>query len=128
MRKAFVDMLISEGVLPSADAKDVGHLLRGAPEPIGSIAFNYGMITGSHIDEILDEQRRSRMMFGEIAIERGILTRTQVEALLQVQQIRAVTGIAEAMALSRRCSIDEVVAHLGRFFSQKTETAIRSER
>ena len=128
MRKAFVEFLISEGVLPAADAENLRNLLRGAPEPIGSIAFSYGMITGAEIDAVLDEQRDNHLPFGEIAMKGGMLTRGQVDALLRVQQIRAAAEIAEAIALSGLRPINEIVTHLARFFLTKTESPVGADR
>ncbi len=124
MRKAFLEFLESEGVIPAADADSLDSLFRGAPEPIGSIAFRYGMITGADIDTILDEQRGTRARFGEIAMKLGILTQPQVDALLHVQRMRAATEIAEALALSGRASIDGVLACLSRFFSRILQSPI----
>ncbi len=127
MRKAFVEYLVAQGLLPPSGAGSLRDLLRGAPEPIGSIAFSYGMITGSDIDAILDEQRESHSPFGEIARRMGMLTRAQIETLLRIQQVRAATEIAEALALSGLCSSDDIVAHLGQFFSKKPGAPVHAE-
>ncbi|MHC4415017.1 MAG: hypothetical protein ACYS0G_07025 [Planctomycetota bacterium] len=127
MRRAFLEHLVSEGFIPSGEDECLRDLLRGAPEPIGSIAFSYGMITGADIDAILDRQRTSGSRFGDIAMELGMLTRAQVEALLYVQQMRAAAEIAEALALSGLCTIDEAIDHLGRFFSNNTVSPIHTE-
>jgi hypothetical protein len=118
MRKAFLEFLVAEGIIPGARPEEVGSLLRGAREPIGSIAFSYGMIAGGDIDAILDEQRRDYRPFGEIAMELGMLTRQQVETLLRVQELRGATEAAEALSLSGLCSIEQVTAQLGRFFGK----------
>jgi hypothetical protein len=117
MRKAFLDFLIDEGVLAADRLNDLKAVLRGAPEPIGGIAFSYGMITGGDIDTILDEQRRNYRPFGEIAMGLGMLTRTQVDSLLRVQEMRAAVETAEALALAGVCSMDDIMSHLGRFFT-----------
>ena len=94
-------------------------MLRGAREPIGAIAFRYGMITGSDIDLVLEEQRRHYRRFGETAMNMGMLTPTQVEALVQIQQLRLVTETAEALALAGICPLDRVMTELGRFLAQR---------
>ncbi|HVP13221.1 MAG TPA: hypothetical protein VMV94_18755 [Phycisphaerae bacterium] len=124
MRKAFLDFLVAENILAAAQLENLGGVLRGAREPIGSIAFSFGMITGSDIDVVLDEQRRDYRPFGEIAMEMGMLTRHQVEVLLRVQEMRGATETAEALALSGICSIEEVTAQLGRFFSRQATTPL----
>ncbi len=115
MRKAFLEYLASEGIISTDVADNLQGLLRGVPEPIGSIAFSYGMITGSDIDVILDEQRRDYRPFGEIAMEMGMLRREQVETLLRVQQVRGATDTAEALALSGVCSLEDTLKHLSQF-------------
>ncbi len=127
MRKAFVEYLVAQGVLPPTGAGSLRNLLRGAPEPIGSIAFSYGMITGPDIDTILDEQRESHSPFGEIARKMGMLTRAQIQTLLRIQEVRAATEIAEALALSGHCSTDDIVAHLAQFLSKKSGTPVHAE-
>jgi hypothetical protein len=118
MRKAFLEFLTAERTIPPGQLDRIRGLLRGAPEPIGSIAFSYGMITGGDIDAILDDQRTSHEPFGEIAIGKGLLTRDQVDRLLSVQQIRAAMETAEALALSGICTSEQVMVQLGRFLTQ----------
>ena len=118
MRKAFLRFLVANQTIPRSCMQAVREHLRSAPEPIGSIAFSYGLIHCEDIDQILDDQRQNHKPFGEIAIRRGLLTRAQVETLLQVQQMRAATEVAEALALSGMCSIGDVVSQLGRFLME----------
>jgi hypothetical protein len=120
MRKAFIEYLTSEGVIVSPPADKLHTMLRRAPEPIGAIAFSYGMLTGGDIDRILDEQRDTHEPFGEIAMKYGMLTQEQVEALLKVQQVRAASEIAEALALSGHVPIEEVCNILGRFLIENS--------
>jgi len=124
MRRAFLDFLVAEGVIAPDRVDQIRTLLRGAPEPIGSIAFSYGMLSGGDIDEILDEQRDDHRPFGEIAIGRGLFTREQIRTLLGVQTLRAATETAEALALSGMCPIDEIMAKLGRFLSQGQDSIV----
>ena len=125
MRAAFLEFLAGEGAIPSQRLNQIRTLLHGAPEPMGSIAFRYGMITGADIDAILDQQRRDHRRFGEIAVDLGILTHDHVEILLRVQQLRGAVEIAEALALSGLCEVDEVLAQLGCFLTRIRESAIR---
>jgi len=118
MRRAFLEFLTSAEIVPEEHLGRLENLLRRAPEPIGSIAFSYGMIGGADIDVVLDEQRTDHRQFGEIAISKGLLDREQVETLLAVQQIRAATETAEALALSGICPLERVVTQFGRFLSQ----------
>lgn len=117
MRKAFLDFLAAEGLIPCERVARMQDILRTAPEPIGAIAFSYGMINGNDVDEILDEQRHDSRPFGEIAVDKGLLTPEQVNTLLYVQRIRAASEVAEALALAGVCSIDQLTPQLGRFLA-----------
>ena len=128
MRKAFLEYLSAEGVISSDVAENLQGLLRGVPEPIGSIAFSYGMITGSDIDVILDEQRREYRPFGEIAMDMGMLRREQVETLLRIQQVRGATDTAEALALSGVCSVEDTLKQLSQFLvSESMQPVVATE-
>jgi len=124
MRKTFLQFLAADGALPPQRLEHIQSLLRGIPEQIGSIAFGHGMITGADIDVILDEQRANYRPFGEIAISKGLLTREQVDTLLSVQQMRAATETAEALALLRICPIEQVITRLGQFLSQNQDAIL----
>jgi hypothetical protein len=124
MRKAFFEFLVAEGVLAPTELDRVQKMLRAAPEPIGSIAFGYGMITGADIDTILDEQRTDYRQFGEIAIAKRLLTREQVEILLGIQLIRAATEIGEALVLAGICSMERIMPLLGQFLSQSQDSPV----
>lgn len=115
MRKGFLKFLAGEGVINPDRVAGFQETLRAAPEPLGVIAFRYGMITGGDIDEILDAQRHDDRPFGEIAVEKGLLTTEQVRTLLFVQQMRAATEAAEALALAGVCPVEEMMIQLGRF-------------
>jgi hypothetical protein len=127
MRKAFFEFLMAEGVIAPAESERVQNVLRAAPEPIGSIAFSYGMITGADIDTILDEQQKNYRPFGEIAIAKCLLTRTQVDTLLGVQRIRAATEIAEALVLAGICTLEHIMPLLGQFLSQNQELFVGTQ-
>ncbi len=123
MRREFIGFLAAEGLLPLGRGARVQETLRVAPEPIGAIAFRYGMLSGREIDEILDQQRSCDRPFGEIAIERGALTATQVQNLLRVQQMRAACEAAEALTLSGVCAYEDVMSRLGRFLASQPVAA-----
>ena len=124
MRKAFFEFLVAEGVLAPTELDRVRNMLRAAPEPIGSIAFGYGMITGADIDTILDEQRADYRQFGEIAVAKRLLTREQVEILLGIQLIRAATEIGEALVLAGICTMERIMPLLGQFLSQSQDSPV----
>ncbi len=121
MRDAFIDFLGTRSSLPVEAGERLRTLLRGAPEPIGSIAFKYGLIASGDIDLILDHQRKNHRPFGMIAIELGILTKVQLKALLKVQQMRAAVEIAEALALAGIQPVEQIMTNLGEFMCQFAE-------
>jgi|CXWL01.1.fsa_nt_gi hypothetical protein len=121
MRDSFIDFLTTNSTLSAETYERLRSMLRGAPEPIGSIAFKYGIITSGDIDMILDEQRKNHRRFGEIAIEMGIFTKPQLKSLLKVQEMRAAVETAEALALSGVRPTEEIMAHLGEFLCQARE-------
>lgn len=127
MRKVFLEFLTAEGAISSEELGHIQGLLRGAPEPIGSIAFRYGIIAGSDIDAILDEQRTAYRPFGEIAVSKGLLSPAQVETLLGIQRIRAAAESAEALALSGMCPMERIMTQLGQFLLQHQDSILCTE-
>jgi hypothetical protein len=117
MRKEFLHFLAEQNLFPFDRTERFYKTLQYAPEPIGAIAFRYGLITGADIDDILDEQRRAYRPFGEIAVDKHLLTEQQLEVLLYIQQMRGAIEAAEALALAEVCPVDRLVTHLGRFLS-----------
>ncbi len=124
MRKAFIDFLVEQGLVPPQRADELLGTVRTTMQPIGAIAFSYGMITDQDIDKILDAQQHYGRQFGVIAIEMGLLTPDQVNILLCVQQIRAACEVAEALSLARVCPVDDVMNALGQFLSNVNTAAV----
>jgi hypothetical protein len=127
MRNEFLSFLVEEKLLPPDRGERFYKTLQCAPEPIGAIAFRYGLITGADIDDILDEQRRAHRPFGEIAVSKDLLTETQVEALLYIQQLRGATEAAEALALANVCPVERLMTYLGRFLSRPQAITVDRE-
>lgn len=126
MHTTFIDSLAQRGVFP--DRKLAG--VRAAAtqrEPIGAIAFRYGLLRGADIDAILDEQRRSGRQFGEIAVAQGVLSRRQVDDLLRVQELRRVTETAEALVLSGACGFADAVREMAHFLPQLSKGFVAAE-
>ncbi len=99
MREAFLEYLFDSGVVAESPAV-LRKYLRGVPEPLGSLAFQYGIMYGGDVDLVLARQRDDIRQFGEIAIDLGILTPAQLRSLLRVQQIRQAVEVAEALTLA----------------------------
>ena len=119
MRKMFIEFLRASNIIPAGRLEDLHRLIRTVPEPIGAIAFSYGMISGGDIDVVLEQQRKNHRPFGELAMSMGMLTLEQVNTLLRVQEMRGAIEVAQALALSGICAVDEMMLQLGRFFSQR---------
>src|SRR6188768_1451570 len=114
MGRSFTEFLGAEGVVSPAQLENVRALTNKVREPIGSIAFSYGLLSGEDVDLILSEQRRERRQFGEIAASMGVLTNAQVAALLRVQHVRGASETAEALVLAGLAPPEAVFAALGR--------------
>lgn len=115
MRHEFMHYLEKEGVVPSDRPVPTDRGMRKPTEPIGSIAFCHGMLTGADVDQILERQKESRRPFGEIAVEMGILDDWQLDRLLEVQRLRLAFETAEQLILSGACPMADVVNRLGQF-------------
>lgn len=114
MHTSFLDSLAQRGVIPETKLACVRAAARQR-EPIGAIAFRYGLLRGEDIDDILDEQRRSGRQFGEIAVARGFLSQRQVDDLLRVQEMRRLTETAEVLVLSGVCAFADAVREMAQF-------------
>ena len=128
MSHPFVEFLIERDLVPAAVGQQLGEKCRLVREPIGMIAVAHGLIQASEIDVILDRQRACKQRFGEIAVQLGILTRQQVEALVKIQEFRTSAGIAEALALAGVLACEDAVQYLGAFLVRDREVeAMMSE-
>ncbi len=115
MRTAFLEFLAQRGIIPHEQVAAYLQVVATPIEPIGAIAFRYGLIQGDGVDQILDEQRNHHEPFGQIAIRLGLLSEDEVNRLLHVQQMRVATETAEFLALSGRCPLADTIAALGQF-------------
>lgn len=122
MTREFTDFLAAQRVITPEQTERVQEVASKVREPIGSIAFSYGLLTGDDVDVVLTEQRKEHRQFGEIAASMGMLTRGQVESLVYVQQIRGVMEIAEALVLAGVTPPDTMFSAVGRFLSTRSES------
>jgi hypothetical protein len=100
VKNKFTEYLISRREITEAAGEGLGTWSLRNREPIGIIAVEHGLISGHQVDEILDRQRGSKARFGELAVEMGLLKDAEVSWLIEVQNFRAVSSVAEALALS----------------------------
>ena len=114
----FFDYLLNKGVI-TEDARDLlGGFSSWAREPIGMIAVQHGLIRNNDIDRVLDAQRSSTLRFGDLAIEMKLLSRPQVDRLLEVQSFRMMTDLFEALVLAGLLEYHEALKHLQQFIDQ----------
>ena len=124
MLHPFVEYLIESDLIPEATGKHLMETTDFIREPIGMIAARHGLLRPNEIDLILDHQRNHHQQhFGEAAVEIGILTPSQVERLLRIQECRMATDIAEALALAGTVPCEESVRYLGAFLVHNRKNA-----
>lgn len=126
MSGEFLEYLISQGIITKPQSERVRGLVSKVREPIGSIAFSYGLLSGEDVDLVLNEQRRGHRQFGEIAQALGILTRAQVEALVRVQHVRSAVEVAEALIVSGLLAPESAFQALGRYLTQEAGAETRA--
>ena len=120
MSQPFVDFLIEREVIHANVARRLTErqVIR---EPIGMIAASHGLLNPLQIDKILDRQRGGKDRFGEIAVSLGFVTHEQVQTLIKIQEFRASSEIAEALALSGVLSVEDAGRYLGGFLMRDHE-------
>lgn len=79
--------------------------LKDTRTPIGEIAVEKGMLTASQLVKILREHSRTGERFGKIAVKRGFLSEKEVEKLLNIQKEREL--IAKKKYPSQNPAADE---------------------
>lgn len=96
----FVEFLASETEISPSVADQISTWAVRQQKPLGMIAVDHGLIIGPQIDDVLDRQRQTKKMFGEIAIEMGFLTQAKLDELLNIQGFRVHSSIVEALGLA----------------------------
>lgn len=69
-------------------------------EPIGRLAMMHGLLSGDDVEEILRHQHTDDRLFGEIAVQLGMINRHQLDVLVRGQSIRACLELVEDLALA----------------------------
>lgn len=115
LNAGFIGFLRTMNRLDEVAARRVEEWIQSNHEPIGKIAVEHGLICGRQIDEILNMQRETRTLFGEIAIALHILTQVQVDRLLDIQRLRSLNSGIEALSLSGLIPLDESLHLLAQF-------------
>ena len=55
-------------------------------QPIGEIAVRHGLLTTEQAVRVCDEQKKCKMLFGELAKRQGFMTAEQLEFLIKAKQ------------------------------------------
>ncbi|HEY3242597.1 MAG TPA: GGDEF domain-containing protein [Phycisphaerae bacterium] len=118
MKNIFLDHLVTRGVLTAGQAARLAEFCQRGGDPIGFIAVSQGLLSGTQIDDILNQQSRSARKFGEIAVELRMLRAAQVDTLLQIQQLRAFAHMVEALALAGAAPLATLIDQLADFLAQ----------
>ncbi len=123
MQDEFLDFLGSRAEVSAEALARVRQLVDGAADPIGRIAYSYGLLSPNCIEEILERQRGQAARFGEIAIEMGLLTAEQLEALLLIQNLRRVFAVTESLVLCGAADPRDILRHTATFIHEAAERA-----
>jgi hypothetical protein len=83
------------------------------------LARTHGLLTCENIDTIFNAQQDTDKLFGEIAVEMGLLTDSQVALLLDIQEFQLTCTTAQALAVSGEMNWGAALAELGGFISQR---------
>ena len=92
---------------------------------IGALALRVNLLTIDQVDDIVNEQERSRKLFGEIAIELGFVCKHDVERLLELQRFYWIFEIGELVFLRRDADLPELLELYARFVRERRAPASR---
>ena len=109
----FLDHLLERGLISQSCHEDLSRWSMHSRVPLGMLAVHHGLLTGEGFDAILDAQRSSSKLFGELAVEMGLLNESHVPVLLDIQTFQIACSVAQAAALSGAMSLPAVLAELG---------------
>jgi hypothetical protein len=115
MRDQFIEYLVNTDAVDRERLHVIVDVFTGTTEPLGLIALSHGLLTGSQINKVMEAQRQDSRPFAEIAQQMKFLNPQQAHTLLEIQKVRVAAEIAEALALSGDCTVEQVMGHLARF-------------
>lgn len=100
MKAELTDFLVSTGRIQREQLQLISREDWLSREPIGRLALLHGLLSAADIDEILNRQLTDHRLFGEIAIQLGMLTSEQLDILYKGQSVRACVELVEDLALA----------------------------
>lgn len=86
MDRKFADYLIENEVVTRRDYSKAVRLAESINLPIGSMAYQRGLLSYPQIAKIIDYQIDHDILFGEAVVALGLLTQEQVDELLELQR------------------------------------------
>jgi hypothetical protein len=119
MTAHFLEGLFQRGLI-SPDG--YGNLLEHIDQlrvPFGMLARTHGLLTCENIDTIFNAQQERDMLFGELAVEMGLLTESQVALLLDIQEFQLACTTTQALAISGEMEWGPALAELSGFMAQR---------
>ncbi len=117
MRTRFAQFLTARGFLTRRQADQIAANLLSFREVIGAIAMSHGLLNMHQLDQILSRMHDGRR-FGETAIEMGMLSSAQVDALLAIQELQEAVEVGESLMIHGAITRVRLVEELGEFLRQ----------
>jgi hypothetical protein len=84
-------------------------------QTIGALALRMNALSIEQIDGIIDFQSHEQMLFGEIAIHLGYLTKLEVDRLLELQEFHRALELGELLVMAGRIDVPQLCRLLAGF-------------
>lgn len=121
MNAHFLDGLFQRGLISRHTYRNLLQDVDRLRVPFGMLARTHGLLTCENIDAIFNAQQDTDRLFGETAVEMGLLTDFQVALLLDIQELQLTCTTAQALAVSGEMDWGTALAELSGFISQRPE-------
>ena len=95
----------------------------GAGNTIGGIALRSGLLELQDLERILDQQSARRKLFGQIAVELGLLTGATVDRLLELQRLHLHLEQGESAVLQGKVEVNAMLDLLREFLAEQSASA-----
>jgi hypothetical protein len=111
-----LEFLSQRLALPKDRLPQVGEWA-GSGNTIGSIALRMGILDLGQIERVVDGQVSGDSRFGDTAVQLGLLSREQIDLLVQVQDLHRCVDLGAPLVMSGRLEMAEFVALVAEFVS-----------
>jgi hypothetical protein len=119
MTAHFLEGLFQRGLISRHTYRNLLQDVDRLRVPFGLLARTHGLLTCENIDAIFNAQQDSNKLFGEIAVEMGLLIDSQVALLLDIQEFQLTCTTAQALAVSGEMGWGAALAELSGFISRR---------